>query len=809
MFAEEEGAGEVDRNRLPDALAPLVSQFRWVLWKWETGKDGKPTKVPYRSNGEPASTSNPKTWTSFAAACAAREEFDGIGFVLTDSDIAAFDIDKCRNPKTGALDPWAKALVEKAGSYAEITPSKTGVRIIGHGLGPKVHRKLAVHGKVSCELYRGATRYITVTGDASHDAALANIDEHIDAVLAELDKKKQSKGNRHNRGEKDELPPKLLSMLSIAGSGGYPSRSELLFAFLAEALRKKVKHETIADACLDEKYRSFGIFEHCRENGGRDYVERQIANAEEKLAESGEDDRGDERPIITLSAGKLHSTVTQAEAALIAAHTPFYARGGELVKPIIEGVAAFRGRRTNVARLRPLSVDMLRDHLSRTARFQRFDKQKEKWVAANPPHEIAQTLLSRDGEWKFPKLTGLITTPTLRPDGSILSTPGYDPATGLLLMAPLAMPSIPECPNRDDAVASLRLLDDLLNEFPFADMASRAVALSALMTPVARGAMQCVPLHAFTAPEAGSGKSYAIDVASCIGTGEVAPVIAAGRTEEETEKRLAAELLTGQPIISIDNLNGDLFGDFLCQAIERPIIKPRILGRSETRRIDNTVTMFGNGNNFRLTGDLCRRVILCSLDANMERPELRQFRNDPVAMVLTDRGRYVAAVLTIVRAYLAEGCPNQCRPLASFVDWSRLVRSPLVWLGQDDPVNTMETARAEDPTRSALAEFVAAWRTVIGINKPITAGAMKKKACSTDNNDDVLYRAVSAVACAPGRFEIDTLRLARWLSRHKGRVVNGHKVHGETDLHSKQLVWWLAANTKPDQVEMSFKRVDQ
>ena len=103
-------------------------------------------------------------------------------------------------------------------------------------------------------------------------------------MLAELDKKKQSKGNGHDKGEKDELSPKLASTLSIAGSGGYPSRSELLFAFLAEALRKKIKRETIADACLDEKYRGFGIFQHCRENGGRDYVLRQITHVVQKLS---------------------------------------------------------------------------------------------------------------------------------------------------------------------------------------------------------------------------------------------------------------------------------------------------------------------------------------------------------------------------------------------------------------------------------------------------------------------------------------------------------------------------------------------
>jgi putative DNA primase/helicase len=61
----------------------------------------------------------------------------------------------------------------------------------------------------------------------------------------------------------------------------------------------------------------------------------------------------------------------------------------------------------------------------------------------------------------------------------------------------------------------------------------------------------------------------------------------------------------------------------------RPIIKPRVLGLSETRRIENTVTIFGNGNNFQLVGDMLRRVILCSFDANLERPELRQFCSCP------------------------------------------------------------------------------------------------------------------------------------------------------------------------------------
>jgi putative DNA primase/helicase len=520
---------------------------------------------------------------------------------------------------------------------------------------------------------------------------------------------------------------------------------------------------------------------------------QQPEETENMTTKPGQDLPGlPEPPVIQLRAGALHEIATKAEAALIAAGTPFYARGGEIVRPIVGDVAAFKGRRTKVARLKAVTVDMLRDHLSRTARWQKYNSRSKKFFAVDPPYDVAKTILARDGDWTFPTLTGISTTPTLRPDGSILSEPGCDPATGLLLIAPPPMPAIPEQPSREDALAALAQLDDLLNEFPFVSDASRSVALSALMTPVARGAMQVAPLHAVTAPEVGSGKSFLIDISSAIATGEIAPVIAAGRSEEETEKRLSSELMTGQPIISIDNLNGDLGGTFLCQAIERPVVKPRVLGRSETRRIENAVTLFGNGCNMRLVGDVVRRVIVCSLDANMERPELRRFHSDPVATVLSARGAYIAAVLTIVRGYLAAGCPDPCDPLASFGDWSRLVRSSLVWLERADPADTMEAARADDPILNNLRAVICAWQATIGTNKPITVGDLKAAACSASDVDMNLNKAISAIASPPGRADIDTRVLGQWLGRNRGRVVDGLKILGEKDAHTKQIRWCLA-----------------
>ena len=265
-------------------------------------------------------------------------------------------------------------------------------------------------------------------------------------------------------------------------------------------------------------------------------------------------------------------------------------------------------------------------------------------------------------------------------------------------MSPPTLPAIPDEPTRDDAIRALRLLIRLLQEFPFIDEESRSVGLSILMTPVIRGAVPTAPMHVARAPTSGTGKSYLIDVSSVIATGRLCPVIAAGHTQDETDKRLGAALLTGQPIVAIDNVNGQLGGDLLCQAISQTAPQIRILGTSDMPTIESRASIFATGNNIIIVGDLVRRTIRAALDANRERPDERHFTTDPIDTVLVDRGRFVAAILTIVKAYIVAGSPSQgLKPMVGFEAWSKLVRSALVWLDQAAPRETQEMTREEEP----------------------------------------------------------------------------------------------------------------
>ena len=491
-------------------------------------------------------------------------------------------------------------------------------------------------------------------------------------------------------------------------------------------------------------------------------------------------------PVVRVRGGILHDLATEAEFALIDAGAPFYTRGAQIVRPIVDEVDAAKGCKTKTARLTAVTADVMVDHLSRSARWERYDRRSRRFVPIDPPRSVATTVLSRDGEWMLPPLAGVITTPTMRPDGSILSEPGWDPDTRLLLLDPPIMPLLVANPTREDALAALALIEDLLVDFPFVDDGSSSVALSALITPIVRGAMPVAPLHAMRAPSPGSGKSYLVDLASAIATGQRCPVIAAGRSGEETEKRLGAAMLAGYPLISIDNLNGCLGGDALCQLIERPRVSIRPLGRSELVTIESRATVYATGNNIQPTGDVIRRVITSSLDPNLERPELRAFKRDPFALVLADRGLYIAAALTIVRAWLSTAQEDPVLPLASFEGWSHTVRSALVWLGKADPVITVENARDEDPELMIFEAAISAWQKAVGLNNPLTSGALKDFA---ERRDPDLRQAL--LDAAGWRGQIDPRRLGSFLARHKHRISRCVKLVGNEDKKLKQKQWEL------------------
>jgi putative DNA primase/helicase len=254
----------------------------------------------------------------------------------------------------------------------------------------------------------------------------------------------------------------------------------------------------------------------------------------------------DPRPAIRIVAGDIEAIVDASEAALIKAERGLYQRDGRIVFVANTIVLTADGREVAAQRIVERGDHALLEDLSCSANFVRFDARASEDVTVNPPLWVAKTLRDRVGRLRFDILTGVVNAPTMRADGSILAEPGYDDATGLLFdPLDIEFPTIADRPTQAEAHASLAILDDLIATFPFVGNVDRAVALSAILTALVRRSLPTAPMHAFRSPVAGSGKSTLVDIASAISTGHEAGVIAQGKSDEETEKRLGSALLAG------------------------------------------------------------------------------------------------------------------------------------------------------------------------------------------------------------------------------------------------------------------------
>ena len=171
-------------------------------------------------------------------------------------------------------------LVRRCGSYAEVTPSGTGIRIIGIASGPAIHRKFQVPGAngMSIEIYRNAVeRYITVSGNQVGEAQLADIDEQADIVAANLGAAKQTKDSGGQR-DLDSL------IRNGCGSDFGGDRSRALWWVIHQLLKRGDDPEDIVRIVLD---RSNRISDHVHDQANPPaYAKKQVERAQQQAEKS-------------------------------------------------------------------------------------------------------------------------------------------------------------------------------------------------------------------------------------------------------------------------------------------------------------------------------------------------------------------------------------------------------------------------------------------------------------------------------------------------------------------------------------------
>ena len=172
---------EVDLIKYKNIPDELKREKRWCLYKIIV-RDGKNTKMPIMLNGKPAKSNDRKTWHSFDdcmdALC--KNQGTGLGFFLGDGYIG-IDIDKVSDEiMEYSMDFNAASMtadfLRGISTYAEISPSKTGLHFIGKGNVPGERKRYK-----NLEIY-DRDRFFTITGNILKDkdrSKIVNINQEL------------------------------------------------------------------------------------------------------------------------------------------------------------------------------------------------------------------------------------------------------------------------------------------------------------------------------------------------------------------------------------------------------------------------------------------------------------------------------------------------------------------------------------------------------------------------------------------------------------------------------------------------------
>jgi hypothetical protein len=389
-------------------------------------------------------------------------------------------------------------------------------------------------------------------------------------------------------------------------------------------------------------------------------------------------------------------------------------------------------------------------------------------------------------EWTgIPPLRGIVESPTFTKGGVISVTPGYQPVSRVWFHAgSIVVPDVPDAPSDADiAKARALLLDELLPDFPFVDEASRVHAVAMLLLPAVRELIDGpTPLHAVDAPTAGSGKGLLTNSVARIHTGRGMQMTTPPRSEEEWRKFLTSILMTGSPLITLDNISAKLDSGALASALTETEHQDRILGVTQmSPALPNRATWIATSNNLAASNEITRRMVWIRLMPNQEHPARRpasDFKHHPLEpWIDRNRGNLLWACLTLSQAWVARGRPpfSGTRTMGTFEAWVRVIGGILevAGLGEHFLANQDELFEAMDLEMQPWRDLVKVWAAQYATSS-VTAAQLYQLVRQ--------HNLLAEELPDDGRSDrSQQTRLGSLLRRHKDKVIAGWRLRTRND----------------------------
>ncbi|SEQ35039.1 hypothetical protein [Thalassovita taeanensis] len=501
---------------------------------------------------------------------------------------------------------------------------------------------------------------------------------------------------------------------------------------------------------------------------------------------------------------------------------PFvYTNGNVLARVSID-------RKTGSAEIVDLSTEALVTFLSDHGNFMVEQGAEGDTRQIACPTQISVQLIHEWEKTRYPELEGIIPAPQFAEDGTLVLVPGYHKGSGLFYAPPTGfeVADVPDKPTPDDVNAAVDLWRNLYADFPFEGMTRNKIMAGdesadfahliglALTTPARdlMGASAVTPAFLATKPAPGTGATLMLQILQMILFGSTM-IDPPATNDDELHKTVFADLIAGKPMKVWDNVE-TVGGSVYPALLTAPAYSGRVLGLTLTKTVRNRMSVAFTGNNPEFTKELRRRVVLCRLDAKMEKPEERgpeSFKHPNVLDHARDhRAKYYHALLVMIQNWIAQDYPQAAkkRTLASYENWSEDIGGILAaagihgFLGNRDKVQEYTSGGGDDdPLRDLVECWLAATMKGVDENPRVCREGMLCKTNQGSNGNigliDVaavgeLELPVKLSRHASDAFGYDSAAFGRFVGKGIGRVfeIDGKKWAIEKGAKTKQGVPW-------------------
>ena len=380
-------------------------------------------------------------------------------------------------------------------------------------------------------------------------------------------------------------------------------------------------------------------------------------------------------------------------------------------------------------------------------------------------------------------------------------------------MPGFVVPPVSAKPTGEQVEAALDVLQGVIGQFPYESDTDAANGYAGLITPfITRPGP--VPTGVFDAPQAGSGKSLLAGAIQRTATGQPPDMQQCAATDEEWRKQFTTLFIAGDRIVVFDNLNTPLNSGSFCRAVTAPVWSDRVLSTNRGVSVPNEMITYVTGNNVQIGGDMPRRCYRVRLNPESPRPwrDGRTFRHpDLDDWIAANRGTVVHAVLTVIRAWYANGQVDYDPPMIrGFDKWCRRVGNILAGVGIEGFLgNVDEMYETADDGSAEWEHFLSVLQHRHGSDRFTVAQV------ATDVCDDAAVRDAlpdklpDSVKQHFGQFNIVTyqipdlgrfkIRLGKAFKERVGRRYGDGCLYLTRDMdpHSKVAIWQVVGNPSP------------